>query len=101
MRKHLWHGHEKAEYLLESQHKRLVHKENDHKISVKRKKELDDAVINCIIQDSRTYGDFSKSGMKQFLSIAVPGYTPPTERTIYKHFAIKYFEYRKNLKLVL
>jgi hypothetical protein len=50
LRKHLWHRHKNSDYLYPSQFKKLV-KKQDQPITPARKKELDDAIINCIIQD--------------------------------------------------
>ncbi|CAF4876508.1 unnamed protein product, partial [Rotaria sp. Silwood1] len=54
-----------------------------------RKAVLDEAAINCIITDSRPFGDFLKTGsvytqdgMKKFLSTALPGYVGPHENTV-------------------
>ena len=43
---------------------------------------LDEAVVDCIIEDSRPFGDFSKPGMKKFLNKAIPGYSAPSRFTI-------------------
>ena len=43
------------------------------KISNSLKKELHDLVINSIIQDSRSFDDFRRPGMMNFLKKAVPG----------------------------
>lgn len=38
-----------------------------------RKQELDDAAIDCIIIDSRPFGEFRRPGFEKFLSVACPG----------------------------
>jgi hypothetical protein len=100
LRKHLWHRHKNSDYLYPSQFKKLV-KKQDQPITPARKKELDDAIINCIIQDSRTFNDFSKPGMKEFLNKVLPNYKPPHRTTIAKKMKTKYTQYRKMLIQVL
>ena len=96
LRKHLWHVHHDPDYLYPSQYKRLV-KNSVQSITPARKKELDEAIVNCIIQDSRTFNDFSKPGMREFLNKVVPNYTPPHRTTISKKLKTKYSEYKKML----
>ncbi|CAF3321645.1 unnamed protein product [Rotaria sp. Silwood2] len=68
---------------LESKEK-LVNRSPIKKISLQLKKKLDDAVIEAIIQDGRSFGDFSKAGFKKFLQLAVPNYITPYRSTISK-----------------
>lgn len=42
-------------------------------ITLNRKRELDSLLINCIIKDGRTFGDFYKLGLKKILHELVPG----------------------------
>ena len=62
------------------------------------KNELNNAVLNCIIKDGLSFSVFSKPGMKEYLSKAVPGYTPPHRVTIAKHIGGSYKHYRNQLK---
>ncbi|CAF1564257.1 unnamed protein product, partial [Adineta ricciae] len=48
------------------------------------KKKLDDAVVAAIVEDGRSFGDFSKSGVKKFIRLALPNYTPPHRNSISK-----------------
>ena len=57
-----------------------------------RKKALDEAIKDAIVQDCRTFSDFSKVGMKNFLNVAVPGYKPPHRTTITRSIAKRYTE---------
>ena len=68
------------------------------KLSTEKKNELNNAVLNCIIKDGLSISVFSKPGMKEFLSKAVPGYTPPHRVTIAKHIGSSYKHYRNQLK---
>ncbi|RNA27827.1 hypothetical protein BpHYR1_028262 [Brachionus plicatilis] len=61
-------------------------------IDSQRRKELNKAVLECIIIDSRPFGDFSKSGMKHFLSKAVPGFTQQNRNLITKKLEKRYIE---------
>lgn len=66
-------------------------------IPIQRIKELDEALVNCVIEDARPFGDFSKPGMVNFLKIALPGYTPPERHTVTIRLAKKYKKYRSQL----
>lgn len=55
-------------------------------------------MINCVIEDGRPFGDFSKPGMLKFLTLAIPGYHPLTRQTVAKMLSIKYKTYRNKLK---
>jgi len=52
--------------------------------------ELDEAVVDCIIEDSRPFGDFSKPGLKKFINNAIPGYSAPSRFTIKRKINEKY-----------
>lgn len=54
-------------------------------VSTNRKVELDNAAIRCIIRDGRSYGDFRREGMADFLAAAAPGYKGPHSRTIQRN----------------
>ncbi len=51
-------------------------------ISTEKKRLFDEAAINCIISDARCWGDLKRPGMIKFLSVAIPGYTDPSSRTV-------------------
>ncbi|CAF4024027.1 unnamed protein product [Adineta steineri] len=55
---------------------------HDKQFDVHRKAILDEAAINCIIVDSRPFGDFRKTGMQKFLTKALPGYIGPHENVV-------------------
>ncbi|CAF3300478.1 unnamed protein product [Rotaria socialis] len=63
--------------------------------------QLDSALVSCIINDSRSFDDFRKNGMRQCLSIAVPGYIPPHRSTIKRKIVDLYRHHRDLLRLVL
>ena len=74
--------HKLTEFLYDSQKKRLL---NDvSTISKSEKSLIDDAVVECIVTDSRTFNDFSKIGMRNFLNVIRPSYKPPCRQTIMK-----------------
>lgn len=60
--------------------------------SAEKKRLLDKAAVECIILDSRSWGDFRRSGMAKFLSAAVPGYRGPSSRTVQRQLSQLYFE---------
>ena len=81
----------------------LPNPSNKKKISSHMKKRLDDAVLVAIIEDGRSFSDFSKKGLKKFIQVALPstrtisspltclfkvichlGYKPPDRNTITK-----------------
>jgi hypothetical protein len=69
LRQHLISKHGKGELTLPGDKKRSTATAFDPE----RKRRLHDLLINCIIRDSRTFGDFEKPGMKQVLKLAFPG----------------------------
>jgi hypothetical protein len=60
-------------------------------------KKIDDAIIDCLIEDGRSSSDFRKSGMLKFLQIILPGYVPPSNRNINRILEHKKQAYDKNL----
>jgi hypothetical protein len=71
------------------------------KTSKERKKELDEAAIDCIAEDGRSYGDLRKNGMLKFLSKAVPGYKPPKRTRVAIRMRANYHRHRWDLKEIL
>ncbi|CAF1582881.1 unnamed protein product, partial [Didymodactylos carnosus] len=70
-------------------------------IPTEKKRQLDQAAINCTISDARPWGDFKRSGMANFLSVAVPGYTGPSSRTVQRMLAKLYFQKQEDFKIEL
>jgi hypothetical protein len=68
------------------------------RISTEKKRLFDEAAINCIISDARYWGDFKRPGMIKFLSVAVPGYTGPSSRTVQRKLSKLYFEKHHEFK---
>jgi len=90
--------HNHTQLLYPSQRK--IYSRNSSSISLEKKKELNDAVISCIIKDSRSFNDFRKSGMRGFLAIAVTGFTPPHRATIKNHLQQRYLQHRERLRVL-
>lgn len=67
-------------------------------LSDEKKRKLYEATINCIILDSRPWGDFKRIGMQQFLRAAVPGYTGPASRTVQRNLSKLYKEKKEDFK---
>ena len=71
------------------------------KISYQRKKEFDEAAVQAIVQDSHAFNLFRNTGMKKFLSVAVPGYRGPHRRTVVKRLETVYKKHRSTTRLNL
>lgn len=99
MRRHLGSVHGRRDLLYDSQKKDFATKTPSLPPEVK--KELDEKLINAIIIDSRPFGDFSRPGMKMFLTAAIPQYKPLHRTTISRRLAVLYKEHRQSLKKVL
>jgi hypothetical protein len=99
LRKHLGMVHKRTEFLYQSQIKN--YSPQSQFISIQRRKELHNAVISCIITDSRSFNDFRKVGMRAFLAVAVPGYIPPHRATVKAQLRKRFFKHRQMLRSVL
>ena len=53
-------NHQRRDLLHESQKKLYADKIVNEPFSIERKKLLDDALVDCIIEDARPFGDFKK-----------------------------------------
>ena len=73
----------------------------DQRLSPERRRKLRAAIVDCVIQDGRAFNDFERQGMKNFLSIALPGFSPPHRTTIRRRLAVLYADYRYSLRAVL
>ncbi|CAF4411424.1 unnamed protein product, partial [Adineta steineri] len=62
---------------------------------------LDQKQIQAIITDARAFGDFSRQGMREFLAIAVPGYTPLHRNAVRKRLRGLNMEHRHKLRKLL
>ena len=67
-------------------------------LSNEKKCKLDEAAINCIIIDGRSWGDFRRDGISQFLKVAVPGYTGPCSRTVQRNLFQLYNKKKEDFK---
>ena len=83
------------QFLYPSQKKQ---RESKRDLPAHKVKELHEAAIKCILEDSRPFGDFRKEGMRRFLSIAVPGYVGPHRVTVQKRLKPLYHEMRQKMK---
>ena len=96
-RKHLGSKtHNMTEYLYPSQRK-SNEKKTLQLVSTERKREIDKALADCVIEDVLPFGTFQKAGMLKVLNLLVPGYIPQTRQTVSKRIAKKYKEYIKIL----
>ncbi|CAF1283803.1 unnamed protein product, partial [Didymodactylos carnosus] len=67
-------------------------------ITAELKRKLDDSLIKAIIVDGRSFNDFSKPGIIDFLDLAIPDYRPPHRTTIRCRIQKLYAEERENLR---
>ena len=67
-------------------------------MSYRRKKILDTAAIEAIIQDSHAFNLFRKPGIQRFLSLAVPTYRGPNWRTVVKRLKSMYGQHRSTTR---
>ena len=74
LRQHMYTKHGCDNFLYPSQKKRiLATQESFTLVDRKRCRELDKALVDCVIHDGRSFNDFRKEGFVNFLKIAVPG----------------------------
>lgn len=90
--------HNETSFMFKSQLKRSP---DNLPIPMELKKKLDEKHVNAIILDSRSFGDFSREGMREFLATAVPGYKPLHRTTVRKRLRVLYVEHRRTLRQVL
>jgi hypothetical protein len=99
LRRHLGFVHNRSDLLYDSQRKE--YKPKPSSLSNDFKKELDEKLVYAITVDSRSFGDFSRPGMKSFLATAIPGYKPLHRTTIRKRICTLYKEHRRKLREIL
>jgi len=97
LRSHLGKIHKKEEYLYPSQRKAQDPKTNEP-VSKETAQKLNEAILECIIEDSRPFGDFRKPGMRNFLKEFWPGFVPWHQKTISNKLRKKYTNYKIQLK---
>jgi hypothetical protein len=64
-----------------------------------RQKQLDKAVVDCIIDDSLPFTTFRKSGMANLLQTFEPNYKPPSRFTIASRVGDAYQKYIIQVKV--
>ena len=84
LRTHLANKHGMLNVLLPSQRDRKQGKIVNNEVKLPREEKIliDKELINCTIRDLRTFSDFHKPGMRQFLNMLKPGYKPCCKRKI-------------------
>ncbi|CAF4374202.1 unnamed protein product, partial [Rotaria sp. Silwood2] len=96
LRSHLGRTHKLTEFLYPSQRSKKEPKE--YNAFYHRKKDLNTAAIQAIVQDSHAFNIFHKSGIQKFLSLAVPGYRGPTRQTVAKRLQHMYKKHRQTIR---
>ncbi|CAF1202668.1 unnamed protein product [Adineta ricciae] len=92
IRRHLALSHGKMQLACKS------HRSPRATIPSDKKNLLDEAAINCIITDARCWNDFKRPGMIKFLSVAVPGYSGPSSRSVQRQLKKLYFKKQCDFK---
>ena len=68
-------------------------------LSKARRRELDQAVIDCIIDDSLPFTSFSKPGMVNLIRTLDSRYRPPSRFTIASRVGDEYYKYVGQVKV--
>ena len=102
VRTHIGRVHFKTEYMYPSQLKRKEKNQDNqkslsNKLDPKSSKELNEAIIECIVEDSRPFGDFRKSGMRKLFEKILPGFVPWHRFTVAKKLKNFYKSYKAEL----
>jgi hypothetical protein len=71
---------------------------NNEPVSKDEAKKINEAILECIIEDSRPFGDFRKPGMQKFLKKFWPNFVPWHQKTITNKLRSRYIKYKKQLK---
>ena len=88
LRTHLAYKHDQIDYLTPSQlkvwnqRKNKIPEKDEIKLTKDQKVQLNEKLVDAIIEDSRTFNDFAKNGIKKVFSFLIPGYKPPCKKTI-------------------
>ncbi|CAF4852232.1 unnamed protein product, partial [Rotaria sp. Silwood1] len=70
-------------------------------LSQQRKREIDEALLQCIIGAGLPYSMFNHSSVIHFLKVLIPEYTPPDRHTLSSRIINEYHQYISDLKSVL
>jgi hypothetical protein len=90
------------EFLFPSQLKaKMTIGEGDRVIPIERRRQLHKAIFDCVVRDGRPFDDFNKPGMRSFLAIAIPNYTPPHRTTVRHDLETQYVEHRDALRAII
>ena len=92
-----------SDYAFKSQENQRSQKKNNNSVSLspQRKREIDEALLECIIGAGLPYYIFNHRFIIQFLKVLVPEYTPPDRRTLSSRIIHKYNECINDLKGIL
>lgn len=104
LRRHLFVRHDVLEAAYDSQiaqiNKRIDSKKDSQQVlSKERKKQLDEALLNAIINDGLPFTTFSKAGILNLIHTLDSRYQPPSRTTIASRIANAYYEYIDQVKV--
>jgi len=90
LRSHLAFIHERIDLLTEGQKaSSKFGKDKNEKLNPEEKSKIDEAVLECIYIDSRSFNDFIKPGMRKLFKILKPGYKPMSKQTVRNRHKMK------------
>ncbi|CAF1116963.1 unnamed protein product, partial [Brachionus calyciflorus] len=94
LRKPLGSNKHQMEVLYKSQIKK-VDLSNDQEVECdpEKRKIINEAILDCILIDSRPFSDFSKPGMMKLIDVIIPGYKPPSRTTISRRLESEFIKY--------
>ena len=84
LRSHLHYMHGRSDVLTDGQKVKNDKIKIDEASIPEEKKLIDEAVLECIYEDSRPFGDFIKPGMRKLLKFIKPDYKPMSTQTFGK-----------------
>ena len=86
LRSHLAFNRDRKDLLTKGQKENRLGKDKDNNVTMNssEKKLIDDAVLECIFDDSRPFSDFCKPGMRKLFKVLKPGYKPMSKQTVRK-----------------
>ncbi|CAF1422954.1 unnamed protein product [Adineta ricciae] len=93
LRKHLHQMHKMNQFAASS----VTKKSQGIRFPSEMKKKLDTLVVECVIEDGRSFDDLRRSGLLKIFKQVAPGYTPPHRQTVQKRLVRLYSEHKRRL----
>ncbi|CAF2094555.1 unnamed protein product [Rotaria magnacalcarata] len=96
--------HKLTDYAFKSQEEQRVlkiNKTSSNHLAVPRKREIDEAVLNCIVEGGLPFNLFNHDAIIKLLDLLEPGYKPPDRGTLSLRLHNQYHHHILDLKSVL